>query len=464
MTDNVKHAGPASRSGSVLGRTDVWAGGAGISRRQLLGGAAALAAGLAVSASPGRALAAWSPSRIRLTLPAPTGPHGVGTVSLHLVDHSRQDPWWTSSHPRELMVSVWYPARDVGRCQPAPWMPSGALTAYRAQLSGELELMAKQLGLGDAISLDGVDFPTSHAGQCPPRPPVERSGRRYPVVLYSPGLGLAREMGTVLVEDLASHGYIVVTIDHTYDAGEVEFPGRRVELARPFLDDDGHLQVSVRYADVRFVLDRLDVLAAGGNPDAERRLLPAGLRGALDLARIGIFGHSLGGATAAQAMAHDDRIVAGIDLDGSIAPDVAFGPGSGVTPDQLADLVGSIAVRVGNRPFMIMTSGGQGPDVVGDLLAPFWHHLGGWRRFLSLTGSTHGSYTDEMPLIHQLAAAGVTPAGLASIVGTIDPGRAIAVERAYIGAFFDLWLRDEDSHLLDGPSSRYPEIIFFPPV
>jgi hypothetical protein len=71
-------------------------------------------------------------------------------------------------------------------------------------------------------------------------------------------------------------------------------------------------------------------------------------------------------------------------------------------------------------------------------------------------------YTDEMQLIRQLAAAGIIPSALANTVGTIDPNRATAVQRAYISAFFDRWLRDRDTHLLDGPSARYPEITFFP--
>ena len=123
----------------------------------------------------------------------------------------------------------------------------------------------------------------------------------------------------MLAIDLASHGYIVVTISHTYEAAEVEFPDRRVELARAEDPNNIHtnLALSLRRADVQFVIDKLTALEGGANPDAEHRPLPAGLRGALDLAKIGIYGHSLGGATAADAMANDARIITGINLDGS---------------------------------------------------------------------------------------------------------------------------------------------------
>jgi hypothetical protein len=99
----------------------------------------------------------------------------------------------------------------------------------------------------------------------------------------------AGETGTDLVSDLASRGYVVVTIDDTYDAAEVEFRGRRVVTPRPNQSPVD----SVRIADTRFVLDELASLASATNPDAEHRALPNGLSTALDLAKVGMFGHSL---------------------------------------------------------------------------------------------------------------------------------------------------------------------------
>lgn len=66
------------------------------------------------------------PEQARLTLPVPTGRYPVGTVSLHLIDRARANPWTASPSHRELMVSIWYPARDARRYPVAPQMLPGA--------------------------------------------------------------------------------------------------------------------------------------------------------------------------------------------------------------------------------------------------------------------------------------------------------------------------------------------------
>jgi dienelactone hydrolase len=436
--------------------------------------------------------------RLQLTTAAPTGEYEVGTVSLHLIDSARQDPWWSTPHARELMITVWYPAEGTHGGDLAPWMTAGALSYYRTELIQNLtDPMPPNLGFdggmgpapdggpgaGDGgggapnsgpppsqpppaddspleVSLDGVDFPVTHARI---GAPARVSGAPYPIVLYAPGFPADRETGTMLVEDLASHGYVVVTIGFTYDAPEVEFPGGRVELKRPDLDPDGsYSTVKTRVADARFVLDQLIAIAHGTNPDAERHALPARLRACMDTNKVGIFGHSLGGAAAAQSMANDARFNVGINLDGHVVPTVSI---NGLSDEELLKLLKEIAEKVGERPFMIMSSGGRGPDELGVLMSGFWSQLHGWRRFLSLAGAAHGSYTDEISLLYQLAQGGaIEEKGGGPVPSTrwseIDPLRAVEIERVYIKAFFELHLRNRDNHLLDGLSGSYPEIAF----
>lgn len=425
-----------------------------LTRRSFL--AAGLAAlGLPASAYGAAPIAHGHRVRVRLTLSTPTGPHAIGVVQLHLIDDSRRDPW-VPSRLRELMISIWYPALSAGSYPPAPYMPRRAGNLFLDQLVGSLPNSAGRLappgGKPPTIPLSGVQLPVTHAQDGAP----VLSPDTYPVVLYQPGQGDVRELGTGLVSDLASHGYVVVTMDDTYEAAEVEFPGGRVVTPRANQSPVD----SVRIADTRFVLDELASLASGTNPDVEHRALPSGLSTALDLAKVGMFGHSLGGATAAKAMAADARISAGINLDGSM---FLANP---ALHQNISKLGAQLAVQLGDRAFMIMTH--HGHDTHSDpSLAGFWSHLQGRRLFLTMRHAQHYSYTDLEQFLGQLLTARILPhqithARVSELIGTIQPTRAVAAERAYIAAFFDLQLRGLSSTnpLLNGPSPNYPEIQF----
>jgi hypothetical protein len=267
------------------------------------------------------------------------------------------------------------------------------------------------------------------------------------VVLYSPGSGDPRTWGTVLVEELASRGYVVVTIDHTYESPGVRFPDGKVLGNQPIFDAfaratrDGTVPalleriLRVRVADTRFVLDRL-------------ASLPGGLSRVVDPHRVGMFGQSAGGITAAEGMHEDRRIKAGIDLDGTLEFNQEPN-GTNLMP---------VAVHGLRRPFMLM--GREGSDHTTEpSWRAFWANSGGWKRDLTLRGSRHQTYTDLASIMPQL---GLDRDVVESRIGTIDPLRAVAAQRAYVTSFFDRWLRGHDNHLLDAPSPRFPEVAFVP--
>ena len=124
---------------------------------------------------------------------------------------------------------------------------------------------------------------------------------------------------TTLVEDLASHGYVVVGFDAPYRSFVVVFPDGRVIARAPQNSADlvsGSLQEQLAdqlaqawSADMGFALDQLERLNAS---DPSGRFL-----GRLDMQWVGVFGHSLGGATALQFCHDDSRCKAGIDVDGA---------------------------------------------------------------------------------------------------------------------------------------------------
>jgi len=234
------------------------------------------------------------------SLVAPTGHDRAGTVRLHLVDPTRIDPTSPTHALRELMVQVWYPATDTRRFPSTPYLTPLAAAHFLASYN----------------ALPGAELPqtTGHAGA-----PVDRRDGPHPVVLYSPGGGTDAALDNGLVEDLVSHGYVVVTMDDTNESPEVEFPGGRLVTGTFAADTDATALEAqqIRADDAGFVLNELTVLNHGGNPDAEHAPLPAGLADSLDLSRVGMFGWSLGGAAGAQAMHDDPRIKAAVNMDGT---------------------------------------------------------------------------------------------------------------------------------------------------
>ncbi|MFG1888168.1 alpha/beta hydrolase family protein [Micromonospora sp. NPDC049051] len=388
-----------------------------MTRRRLIGTALAVGGAVPIGVA-GRASAARS-TPVRLTLPAPTGPYPVGTVRLHLVDRARPDPVAGPGRHRELMASVWYPARDVGQYPRTRWTAPAVLRAYLTSGGFPADVALAPLTVG-------------HEGA-----PVRRTGARLPVVVFSHGAHDHRASNMIIVQELASHGYVVVTVDHTYDAF-TEFPDGR--LLVPL--DDVALFPADFATDIRFVLDRLEDVAAGRNPDVRHRPLPTGLSGALDLRRIGMFGWSKGATATALVMNDDQRVRAGLGLDGPMQS----------RPPLTTDL---------DRPFMLMTA--RFTRAAEPSVAQFWSHLRGWRRDVQADGAVHSSYGDNQVLIPQLAkAVGMSDEELPGWIGTLDPARAQRIQQAYPLAFFDLHLRGRRGRLLDGPSAAFPEVKFIP--
>lgn len=416
-------------AGAVLGVLGLsWGLGAG-GPRSAAAGAAYAVPGLGGIRIEG--VAASDP--VPLALPPPTGSMPLGAVELHLRDRGRPDPW-RPDEPRELMVTVWYPARGGGGRPPFPYLRPGAAAAFSHGGLAEVGVTPGQVAF--------ADLPT-HARSAAP---VDARGGPRPVVLFSPGGGVSRTAGTVLVEELASRGTVVVTVDHTHEAAQVEFPGGRVVVGEQLRGTPDTLRqvLATRVADLRFVLDQLEVIAAGGNPDAGGRGLPEGLGPALDLTRVGAFGHSAGGFAAAETMLVDRRVDAGANLDGSLGYDL---------PHDL----GAVAERGLDRPFLLMGAGASGPrDDVPHThrTAPdwgaFWRRSTGWRTDVTLRGATHGSFTDLQALLPQLdRALDLDDDDVATAIGTVDPGRSVAAQRAYVTAFFAQHLDGRRQPLLD---------------
>ncbi len=239
---------------------------------------------------------------LQLEIPTPSGSSTVGRTIFRWVDTSRlevltKDP----SDFREVMALIWYPA-ELGTGAKTGYFPSLPTLSKALVQSGEVawwEVFGLRF-IRSNILLDAAPAKV-HAP--------------YPVVLFSPGNGTNMEFYSSLAAEIASHGYIVVGLNHPYDVAVVELSNGGIA---PYDKDQwspsqsAHQaytaeRIKVRTADVLFVLDQLTAMNSNAaNP----------LAGMFDLDSVAVAGHSLGGITASEACKADSRFRACLNLDG----------------------------------------------------------------------------------------------------------------------------------------------------
>ncbi|MDB6123469.1 MAG: hypothetical protein JWQ71_2462 [Pedosphaera sp.] len=363
--------------------------------------------------------------------PAPTGPYLVGTVTLHLTDNSRSETF--SKNPkdrRELMVQLWYPVEPSCHGKPEHYLANlGDAEAARRQAYG---LRFSQLNLVETHSIPD-------AALSPQQPD-------YPILIFSPSWGGSRNQNTYQAEELASHGFIVAGIDHTYCTGVTVMPGGRIIFSGPELDvdfssDEGvqrylhiaPIQARLRAQDAIFVLNQLAELNVH---DVTGRFIHR-----LDLKRVGIFGHSFGGTVAAEACLLDNRFKAGMNMDGMIFGDAVeqrvkqpflFMSSDEVRPSA-EEIAHSSYAKLDDRSFKVQDA--------------FFRLNGGYN--LIIKKAKHSNFSDT---------ALFSPLSRFTDAGTISAYRCARIVDDYTLAFFEKYLNKAPSPLFDLPSQSYSEI------
>jgi hypothetical protein len=262
------------------------------------------------------------------TLLSATGPFAVGKTTVHWTDQSRVEPLSPNREPRELMVDIWYPA------EPSNAVPANYLDAAAYERAMGTDGFQGFFREASETLRQGV---LTHAFAAAP---YARSAGPSPVLIFSPGGGMVREVYAAQLADLASHGYVVAAISHPYDAIVTLFPdGRQIAYSdkrwptTPSVEGEANLnQLEWHANDIRFVLDEL----TGANM-AGSSALP--FAGHLDLIRVGAFGHSFGGIAAAHACQLDRRFKACLNEDGVVAKRPLFLDDRGWAMDQAFMLI-----------------------------------------------------------------------------------------------------------------------------
>jgi dienelactone hydrolase len=334
--------------------------------------------------------------------PKPTGPYAVGTFSRLVTDPSQTDRYGIEANS-SFMVSFWYPAVAEAHLLPGAYL--------------EMNL-AKE----SAWASFGVDTRTMphFVAHSLPEAAVLSEPAPFPVVIYSHGKGVNRKMNTRTVEELASHGYLVVGIDHQ-DCYATQFPDGRY-LYGSFSSVSA--AIASRIKDVQFVLEELVRMNAGNSPLAAR----------INLERIGLLGMSLGGAIAAEVGRTDARIQCVALLDGALRFEVNT---------QLP------TVGVG-KPFLAMNNANDPtynfwPDSQAIYSVATDHAIN-----LRIKDSSHMWFTD----IAWIASP-----------STLTRRAALAMDACTL-SFFNHYLKDQDDHAFEASNGQpapiqqaYPEII-----
>ncbi len=337
-------------------------------------------------------------------LPEPTGPYSVATHSSTWTDSSRDETFTADEDYRRLVVQTWFPIAKQDDLSALPYIDDPDL---------RLPALAKQLRLPLSLIGHFGDVRT-HSTAAPDDFDWHQD---FPIILFSHGLSGMRFQNTALIEELVSHGYVVFAADHSYGANITIFDdgetaqyraGKRRALNADFLNTIDLTQIDILVGDLSYIID----VIVADSTDSFLNELP------IDRKKIGVMGHSLGGAVAITTMAVDSRVSAAMILDGWYAP----------VPD------GVIRSGLDNPIYHLGQEQWSDPDNYSRMDQLFSHSRGPIFKML-ISGTYHTDFTD-MPLF--------TPFSL--LIGytrIVDPIWLNDLMRVNTKSFFDVYLKDQ---------------------
>jgi predicted dienelactone hydrolase len=376
---------------------------------------------------------------------------------------------------RELMVRVWYPAEVAPESEPEPYFT-------KAEVGPMSEVLGPLAPVPWFFTHATLVTTNSHRGA-----QLSSAKSRYPVLVFSHGYTSFSAQNTSLTEELASHGYVVFSLAHTYDGAAIFPDGRAPGLGKHItawteesLEDseqayeewtqwieekDQHkrrLQLEEMIQRERernaedlgtglswgvWLEDRIRFFAVLKELQSGTR--PSPFTGRLALDRVGLFGMSFGGATAAEVCHIHPGCTAAINLDGGHS----FGVDSTLFDGESSKPLMMLYASDGTVP----TPSAANPD---DFQAhnDFHYETVATRGLRSdvirirLDGTSHLHISDMSLMIRFVP-------GLASPT----PGKRIAeILNRYCLAFFNEFVKEEGarSPLLDGPVPEFPEVTF----
>ena len=245
-------------------------------------------------------------------LPATTGPYSVGNRRLFLTDTSRPDPF-SGASSRMLSVTAWYPTTTAGTAAKYLSAVDGYDSTMALQLTNGIESRNCSMYFGTTPYCWGVSYTSTMWPNIRARDTraVKDAAVRtdlgpLPVVIFSPGFGVPGNHSSILAQELASYGWLVLTLDHTYESIVTEWSNGVILQNASYVNNQWAKCLAARVGDARFLLNQLPTL-------------PNGIGAQADISRIAMVGHSYGGTTSAEtAYVEPQRVKAVALLDSTL--------------------------------------------------------------------------------------------------------------------------------------------------
>ncbi len=360
----------------------------------------------------------------------PSGPYLVGTTFFEMTDTSRMEIYsGRDGELRRFMIQVWYPATVTGSEARAPWIKDAAV--YTPAIS---ELLGLPSFFLDHLALTKTPAYLS--------PQIADSASPFPLIIFSHGWKGFSAASTGQAIELASNGYVVIALHHTYGAITTVFSDGTVEPinpnALPAEETDPNYEVIARKlvaqwaGDISFVLDQLE------SSSGEAGIFFAQI---LDLSRIGVYGHSTGGGAAIQFCGTDPRCKAVLGMDPWMRPISAEVIAGGVSQPSFFMFSEEWAEDVGNR--------NKNNELFGEL----YPNNSDSRGVIEIVGTKHLDFSD-LPLLSPIAP-------LLGLKGPLNGDRVIEIVNSYLVDFFGMTLMDRPSALFTGAFDDYAEVKIF---
>lgn len=363
-------------------------------------------------------------------IPTPSGSYQVGTRSFEMTDVSRAELYsGQSNDPRHFMIQVWYPATaNSSDIQALEFAHADIYTPVISELIGMPSFFLDHLALAKTPAYESAR--------------LAETADLFPVVIFSHGWKGYSASNTSQAIELASNGFVVVAMQHTYGALVTVFPDGTVVAnnpnALPADENDPGYEIAVRKlaaqwaGDISFVLDQLEDSAGEAGKFFSRKI---------DLDQIGVYGHSTGGGAAIQFCGTDPRCIAVLGMDPWMRPVSANVIASGVSQPSFFMFSQEWAEIVGNA--------NKNNELFGDFYANNSSNHGA----IEILGTKHLDFSD-LPLLSPIAP-------LLGLKGPLNGSRVTEIVNSYLIDFFEMTLMNKPSPLFAGDFADYEEVKTF---